>query len=152
MPDFQHGVYDALSILSYGLIAVSYAMREMRWLRIITVGACLLDVVIYYFIRPGQPLWIPIVMNILLIAINGYQLLMLYRDQRAGGWNSEAGWFYETVFTRLTPGEFRKVLAAGRWATLPDGHVLLEKGRPAATVTFLVDGHLDLYWDGEKRL
>jgi len=151
MPELELGFYDALSILSYGLIAVSYAMRDMRWLRIITVVACLLDVVIYYFIRPGQPLWIHVVMNFLFIAINCYQLLMLHRDGRAGGWNREAAWLYETVFPLLTPGEFRKLLAAGHWSTAPDGDVLLKKGQTAAKVTVLIDGHLDLYWDGEQR-
>jgi len=90
-------------------------------------------------------------MNFLFIAINSYQLLMLHREGRAGGWNREAAWPYETVFPLLTPGEFRKLLAAGDWSTAPDGDVLLKKGQAAAKVTVLIDGHLDLYWEGEQR-
>lgn len=151
MPDLQLGFYDALSILSYGLTAVSYAMRGMRWLRIITLVACLLDVVIYFFIRPGQPLWIHIVMNALFIAINAYQLLLLHREGRASGLSGEATWLYETMFSLLTPGEFRKLLAAGRWSAASDGDVLIKKGQPVAAVTVLIDGHFDLYWDCEHR-
>ena len=151
MPALQLGFYDALSILSYGLIAMSYAMRYMRWLRIITIVACLLDVMIYYFIRPGQPLWIHVVINVLFIAINGYQFLVLHRDGRAQNLSCEAAWLHQTVFSLLTPGEFRKLLAAGRWSAAHDGDVLLQKGQNAAAVTGLVEGHLDLFWDGEHR-
>lgn len=150
MPAIQIGFYDALSIFSYGMTAVSYAMRDMRWLRIITLAACLLDVVIYFFIRPGQPLWIHIVMNVVFIAINAYQLLALHRDSRARGLDPQAAWLSETVFSSLTPGEFRALLAAGRWRTAPDGAVVLQKGEAAADVSVLVEGHLNVYWDGER--
>jgi hypothetical protein len=150
MSNIQLGFYDYLTILSYGLIAVSYTMREMRWLRVITVVACLMDIAIYYFIRPGQPLWVHIVMNTVFVVINVYQLYVLRSDGIAGPMSREAKWLYDSVFSLLTPGEFRKVLAAGSWQTASDGHVLLEKGRRVASVMVLADGSLDLYLDKDK--
>ena len=66
------GFFDWLSAFSYGLIALSYAMRDIKWLRIITVAACTFDIFIYYYIRPGQPMCVQMMKCILFIAIKDY--------------------------------------------------------------------------------
>ena len=71
------GFFDWLSAFSYGLIALLYAMRDIKWLRIITVAACTFDIFIYYYIRPGQPMCVQMMMCILFIAIKDYWLCVL---------------------------------------------------------------------------
>lgn len=136
------GVYDALAFVSYGLIAVSYAMRDIKWLRVITVLACSVDLVVYYFIRPGQPLWVQLSMSVLFIAINLYQLYVLWRESRGQAFDGDEGVLHREVFSLLSPAEFRRLLKLGHWRSLPAATPLLKRGEPVEHVTFVVQGHL----------
>jgi hypothetical protein len=138
------GIYDALAFVSYGLIAVSYAMRDIKWLRVITVFACTVDIVVYYFIRPGQPLWVQLCMSVLFVVINLYQLYVLWKESRGHAFEGEVGDLYRSTFSILAPGEFRKLLLLGQWQTLEVNTPVLNKGKPVASVTFVVAGHLDV--------
>lgn len=95
-------VFDWLAAFSYGLIALSYAMRDIRWLRAITVAACTLDIFIYYYIGPGQPLWVQLVMSILFIGINAYPLYALWKEGREGNFAPESRRLFASVIGLLT--------------------------------------------------
>lgn len=58
-----YSIWDTLSVISYVLIFLSY-MMPMRKLRMLTLGTSLLDIVIYYHIRPEAPMVAQIIFNI----------------------------------------------------------------------------------------
>jgi hypothetical protein len=66
--------YDLLSVVSYGLIAWSYACTDIKALRVISIVSCLLDLVIYYFIREGKPMYVQIAANLIFLAIHAWHL------------------------------------------------------------------------------
>lgn len=137
------GFFDWLALVSYGLIAGSYLMRDMKWLRLITVVACSVDLVVYYFIRPGNPLWVQWGMSLLFIAINLFQLWLLWRESQAGRLDGDALWLYENVFRPLSPGEFRRLLQLGRWHHLSPRKRLLTQDRSVEALDVVVNGRLD---------
>lgn len=141
------GFYDGLAFVSYSLIALSYAMRDIKWLRILTIVACLVDLFVYYYIRPGQPMWVQLVMSVLFITINSYQLYVLWRDQAMHTFDGEQGWLYKHVFSLLTPGEFKRLHMLGSWQTLVPAEQLLHKGTAVNEVYFVVSGQLNALWD-----
>lgn len=67
-------VFDAISIISYALIAWSYSCSNLRKLRYITIAACCIDLVVYAFIRESQPMWVQIIANLIFLATNLYHL------------------------------------------------------------------------------
>lgn len=136
------GVFDGLAAFSYGLIALSYAMRSIRWLRIITVAACTLDIVIYYYIRPGQPMWVQMVMSVLFIVINADQLYVLWKEGREDIFEPEARQLYASVFRLLSPGEFRRLLGVGSFLSLNKGDVLLHKDTHPDAISVVLSGAL----------
>ena len=138
------GFFDWLSAFSYGLIALSYAMRDIKWLRIITVAACTFDIFIYYYIRPGQPMWVQMVMSILFIAINGYQLYVLWKESQESNFEDEPRRLYVSVFNLLTPGEFKRLLKLGSFETLQAGDKLLIKDTHAEAISVVIKGTLDV--------
>ena len=144
--NFELGFYDWLAFSSYGLIAISYSMRDIKWLRVITVVACFVDLVVYYFIRLGQPLWVQLGMNVLFIAINLYQLYVLWQDQQAEVFHGEQSWLYKHIFPLLSPGEYKRLLKLGSWQTLvPQQHVI-HKDSAVEQLGFVVTGRLDALW------
>ncbi len=144
--NFELGFYDWLAFSSYGLIAISYSMRDIKWLRVITVVACFVDLVVYYFIRAGQPLWVQLGMNVLFIVINLYQLYVLWQDQQAEVFHGEQAWLYKHVFPLLSPGEFKRLLKLGSWRTLAPQQLVLHKDSVVEQLGFVVTGRLDALW------
>ena len=136
--------FDGLSAFSYGLIALSYAMRDIKWLRIFMILACAVDIIVYYGIRPGQPMWVQLLMSILLIAINVYQLVALWKETQSNVFDEEAKLLYDRVFYLLTPGEFRRLLKVGSFETLQAGDTLLSKDKRADAISVVVAGELDV--------
>lgn len=136
------GFYDGLAVVSYGLIAASYLMRDMKWLRLITVLACSVDLVVYYFIRPGNPLWVQWGMSLLFIAINLLQLGRLWRESRTSHLDSETLWLYQHVFQTLSPGEFRRILQLGQWLQVSARQRLMTQGNAVTALGCVVNGHL----------
>lgn len=142
--------YDWLSLVSAGLFALAFAMRDIRWLRVLTIVACAIDLGVYYFIRPGQPLWVQFGESLLFILINAYQLFMLWREKQAQLLHGELAELFRQNFTLFTPGEFRRLVKLGRWETLPAGVRLLTRGDAVQEVIFFVQGGADVRLDDDR--
>jgi hypothetical protein len=140
------GLFDLLAFVTFSINAFSYVMRDIKWLRIITIIAMFGDLVVYYNIRPGSPLWVQFGMSALIIVINTYQLYVLWREKQASHFEGDAGWLYQHVFAPLTPGEFKRVLKLGHWNHLQEGEYVLRKGGAVDQVSFVINGHLDATW------
>ena len=140
------GFFDLLAFVTFSINAFSYVMRDIKWLRIITIVAMVGDLFVYYNIRAGNPLWVQFGMSGLIIVINAVMLFLLWRDKQASHFAGDAGWLYEHVFAPLSPGEFRKVLKLGRWNHLQECEYVLRKGAVVDQVGFVVHGRLDATW------
>lgn len=142
---FDHfTVFHWLSGLSYALLAFSYALRDIKWLRIVAIGGCLIDLVVYYAIRPGQPLWGQLGFTAVIILVNLYQLFVLYRETRPIDFSDEAAFLHREVFAGLAPGEFKRLLQTGSFDTLEPGTQITHQGTPVETVYVLLSGEMEV--------
>ncbi len=140
-------IYDYLSIFSYGMIAVSYMMREMIWLRSITVVTCLFDVVIYTLIRPGQPLWVQVIANVTILFINSYFLYKLIRERRGLAASEHELAIYRAHFAILSEVEFMRFFKRCRMVTYKEG-ALYKQGEKIERVMIVMSGSLTKVRDG----
>ncbi len=140
------GFFDLLAFVTFSINAFSYMMRDIKWLRIVTIVAMVGDLFVYYNIRAGSPLWVQFGMSALIIVINAVMLFFLWKEKQAQHFAGDAGWLYEHVFGPLTAGEFRRVLKLGRWNHLQEGDYVLHKGALVGEVGFVVHGRLDATW------
>ena len=136
------GFYDLLSIVSSGLITTSYVMRDVMWLRIVSVVASSVGLVVYFNIRPGQPLWVQIFFISVTLTVNLYYLSVLFRERFVTDLADDDVWLYKNTFSFLTPPEFRRLLKIGRRLDLAEGNALLEQGQASKGVAVLTDGLL----------
>jgi hypothetical protein len=135
---------DWLPGIATGLLVISYGFRDMKWLRFLVVTASVIDIGFYYETHPAQSMWIDIGKPVVLILINAYQLVLLYREARPIRFSPEAALLYRHVFSGLTPGEFNQLLHEGKLETLIAGSQLTREGSPVESVYALLSGELEV--------
>lgn len=67
---------DILGNLTYVLLAFSYWTRDILWLRLLTVPACLCGLLFGLFFE-GGPIWVVVFWNSVFLGINAYQLAVI---------------------------------------------------------------------------
>ena len=124
--------------ISNVLYFVSYTVKDILWLRVLTIVAgCVL--LAYYYLQP-HPLWPAIYWNLLFTAINVYQIYVLVLERRPVQFNEEEERLYQLVFRTLTPRELWKLLKVARWEDAPAGTRLVARGEQLDRMMVLVGG------------
>jgi hypothetical protein len=115
-----------------------YLFRDQIKLRIFAaIGDALL--VAYYYFGLEQPLWNPLVWSVLNVLINVAMILIILRDAREHEMTDEELTLFRNL-DLLTPGQFRKLVAKGKWhrAVLPQ--TLTTEGSELSTLHYVLDG------------
>jgi hypothetical protein len=109
------------------LYLLSYTVKDMLWLRCLTVVAalCLLP---YYYVQP-VPLTAAIAWNLLFIGINLIQIVLLVRERRPVMLTEDQQRLYHLAFQSVTTREFLKLLELARWEEAADGQFIVRKGQ-----------------------
>lgn len=127
--------------VGFALLALSYLVRDMLWLRTIAVCSSML-MITFNMIAYKFPIWGIIGWNVFFISINIYNLIKLIRERANVRFSSDEQWLFETVFPHLAPHQFRKLCALAQWQTLDTGASLVEEGRPVTHMHYLRRGRL----------
>jgi CRP-like cAMP-binding protein len=129
------------------LYLFSYLVRDILWLRVLTVVASMV-LLAYFFFLPA-PLWAAIAWNVLFLGINARQIRLLLLERRPIQLSPDELLLHELAFRRLTPREFTKLLAAGRWGGVGAGECIVKRGEPLHDLTVLVSGRVRVEVDGK---
>jgi CRP-like cAMP-binding protein len=120
------------------LYLVAFSVRDMLWLRILTVVAqlCLMP---YYCVRT-EVLYAPICWGTLFILINLVQIVWLILESRPVFLGEEELHLYRTVFRGLKPREFLKLLSIAEWKQAKLGEELLAQNKPVVELLLISAG------------
>ncbi|MCY6380522.1 cyclic nucleotide-binding domain-containing protein [Hoeflea prorocentri] len=124
----------------------SYSVRDILWLRILTVAGATLLMPYYYF--QAAPLWAPIGWNIVFIAINIFWITKLALDRRPVPFTDEERRIYQLAFRNIREREAFRLFRTGTWSVVPTGTKLLSQGDAVEHLTVIVDGQVDVEMDG----
>ena len=124
---------------------VAYCVRDILWLRLFAVAASL--IAIPYFVLQPTTLWAPLSWSALFAAINAIQSWNLFRERRPVQLTPEEKEIQRLGFQGLPPRKVLQVLGIGSWVTAGSGERLLERGKPAAAISFLVSGKVQVTKD-----
>lgn len=121
------------------LYLASYSVRDILWLRILTVVAalCLLP---YYFSCSENPLWEAIAWNGLFIGVNVFQIFLLMKERWPVALQGLERQVYDDIFHDLTPGAFVRLLKLGEWRDRKEGDVLVKDGDVVDEMLLLCEG------------
>lgn len=103
--------------LSYVLIAISYWLTDMFWLRLVAVVG--LSFEILYFWLSGGDLRTGIGWDLIFILINLYQIYRLVQDRLSLRLPEADRELLRSVFTGLDDVQIARLLVAGEFAILP---------------------------------
>ena len=111
------------------LYLFSYLVKDILWLRVLTVVAA--GSLLPYFYFRAEPMMAPIYWNAFFIAINIYHIQRLLFERRPVRLALEEQELYQQRFRPLTPREFVKLVGAGRWTRYGSGEELVaERSEP----------------------
>ncbi|HZS40286.1 MAG TPA: cyclic nucleotide-binding domain-containing protein [Polyangia bacterium] len=120
------------------LFLCSYLVRDILWLRLLSViaGFCLIP----YFYFQSPPLWQPILWNVVFISLNAFQIARLLRERRPVRFSDEEQRLYQMVFRSLTPREFAKLLKLAHWSEAAPAECLVEQNQVLKRMMVIYSG------------
>lgn len=124
--------------ISYVLIAISYWLTNIYWLRVTAVLGLSLEIV--YFRLSGGDLSAGIGWDLVFIAINLYQIYWLVAERRKLKTMEHAHLLRQGVFAGFTDAQLARLITSGNWRDLEPGAVLTEQGKAVPELVLLCDG------------
>jgi CRP-like cAMP-binding protein len=140
---------DIAGHIAFILIALSFLVRDILWLRALSISASIASISYSYF-APAQPLWLVIGWNIVFIALNLIQIAVLLRERRGVAFTDEEKELYQTSFSRFTPVEFLRLIRIASWKDASPGAELMRAGEETAEVMLLFSGRVNVEKNGRK--
>jgi hypothetical protein len=131
---------------SYILIAISYYLTNMLWLRISAVCGLLLEIV--YFQMSGGNMATGIGWGMIFILINVYQIYWLERERRKLNQVEDAHLLRKGVFAGITDLQLARLVTVGKWHDFSPGEVLTRKDEPVTHLVLLCTGKANVDVDG----
>ena len=124
---------------AFVLIAVSYYLTNIYWLRVIAVIGLSLEIV--YFNLAGGAMHAGIAWDVVFIAINLYQIYWLVDEKRKFRNMQDAHLLRQGVFAGFNDGQLARLVTSGQWKDLDPGTVLTHQGQEVSALTLICDGH-----------
>ena len=126
--------------LSYLLIAISYWLTDIFWLRVVAVVGLSLEIV--YFLLSGGDLRAGIGWDLVFIAINLYQIYRLVNDRLSLRLPEPDRQLLRSVLTGLDDAQIARLLVAGEFSDMREGTTLARENEPLDRLYFICDGHV----------
>ena len=130
---------DVAGHLSYILIAISYYLTNIYWLRVIAVFGLLLEIV--YFQLAGGSMHTGIAWGVVFILINAYQIYWLANDRRKLRQIEDAHLLRRGVFEGFSDMQLARLVTSGAWRDLAPGTVLTHEGQEVKELVLICEGH-----------
>ena len=135
--------------LAFGLIAFSFLVKDILYLRLVSVVASLFSV-LYNFYIPAEPMWIAIGWNIIFILLNLYHVSVIIYEKRPVDMTDKEKELYETMFKGLTPVEFLKITKVAEWRKFNTPLPIITQGKPVKDLILIYNGTVDVLVNDNK--
>ena len=130
------------------LYLFSYTMRDILWLRVLTVAAaCFL--IPYFYFRP-DPLIPAIYWNLVFTSLNVFWICRLLLERRPVKLNDDERQLCQIAFRTLTPREMKKILKLSSWSNAILGECFVSKDEPLEKLILIYSGQASVEIDGQK--
>lgn len=127
----------------YALLAVSYMVTNMWWLRFLAVISLFFEGV-YFFFGASEPLWVGIAWNVVFVLINIVNLYFLTHEHLSSRIDAEAAALLAGPFLGFARLPFCRLIRAGRWRNVHDGAVLTVEGEPVRDLMVVGSGSVEV--------
>jgi CRP-like cAMP-binding protein len=134
--------------LSYALIAVSYWLTEMLWLRVVAIVGLAFEIL--YFYHSGGDLRTGIGWDVVFIVINAYQLFRLLQERLFLHLPEADRDLLRSVLVGLRDPQILRLLSAGQFRDIAGGTKLTEEDQPLESLFFICSGDVRVVIGGRE--
>ena len=131
------------------LTMVAYLLKDILWLRLLTILSCFAGIAFNYFV-PATPLWSVIYWNLLFATINIVQILIIIRERTGIHFSEEEKELHDTLFQNFAPFEFMKLMRVGKWLQAKQGEILATEQKPLDSVMLIYNGSVSVESNGKE--
>ena len=135
--------------LAFGLIAFSFLVKDILWLRVVSILASLFSV-LYNFYIPAEPMWLAINWNIVFVLVNLYHIAVIIYEKRPIKMAPKDKELYETLFRDLSPVEYLKISKVAQWKVFKSGETIIRQTHLVPDLILIYNGTVDVAVDGKK--
>lgn len=139
---------DMVANTSYAILLASYVMRDILWLRVLTVISLSFELPYYYFQQ--DPLWDGISWDLAFILINVFWIARLGLDRRPVQFTPEQKRLWETALHRLRPRHARALFKHASHRLIAPKETISTRGRTLKEVALITEGKVELQLNGKK--
>ena len=145
---FTQEFYQSLIHIGAILYLVCFLFRNQILLRCFAVAGDIAYTTYYYGVS-SQPLWEAMFWSSTNILVNGVMLYILYSETKQGRLGDNELKLYRSL-NGLTPGEFRRLIALGKWQTATGETVVTTEGQNLTKLFYILEGEVDIEKSGRK--
>jgi hypothetical protein len=142
-------VVASLGHVAFALIALSFLVRDIVWLRLLSIAASLFGI-LYNYVVPDPPLWLVIWWNAFFVAVNAFQIARLFHERRSVRFTEDERELLATVFRGFSAVEFLKLMRIGRWNERTAGAVLASEAEPLDEIHLVANGIAEVTSGGRR--
>jgi len=132
---------------SYLLIAISYWLTSIFWLRVMAVFGLALEIL--YFRMSGGAMHTGIGWDVVFIAINLFQIYRLIAEHLRLRHMHELHLLSQGAFCRLSRKQLARLVTAGTWRTFDPGTQITREGEPVREMMLICDGQVVVEAQGQ---
>jgi hypothetical protein len=138
--------FDLLIHAANILYLFAFMVRDILWLRLLTVVAsiCLVP---YYYVRP-EPMMVPIYWNLVFTALNVYWIVRLLVERMPVKLSADEQKLCELVFRTMSPREMMTLLKLASWKNAEPGECFVERHKPLDRLMVIYSGKACAEVDG----
>jgi CRP-like cAMP-binding protein len=133
----------------YALLAVSYLVTNMWWLRLLAVISLFFEGVYFYF-GASEPLWVGIVWNVVFVLINIINLYFLTHERLKSRVDRESQELLAGPFLGIARLPFCRLIRAGRWRNVHNETELTVEGEPVQDLMVIGSGSVEVLVGGKR--
>ncbi len=137
--------------LAFGLIAFSFLVKDILWLRLVSILASSFSV-FYNWVIPAEPMWLAINWNFVFISLNLYHIAVLIYEKRPIKMAPKDKELYETLFKDLSPVEYLKITKIANWKKFKAGETLIREAHLVTDLILIYNGTVDVKVKERKLL
>lgn len=134
---------------TYALLALSYLVRDIYWLRLIAIPASLCSITFCYFNSP-EPVWLIICWNIVFLTVNVWQVGTLHWQRRCLNQCGELSRFVDLLGPSFSTSDAALLMQHGELREFATPTVLFEQGKPGEAIYFVWSGSPEICVGGKS--
>lgn len=139
----------ALFFFANILFCLAYMVRDMAYLRAITILAASSTLPYFYF--QASPLYSAMVWQVAFIVINAFNLTALLLQRRPIKLTEQETWLQQTTLRLLKPRKMRRLLRLAETHEIEKGERLIEKGQELNALLLILSGHAQVEINQQQR-